>query len=125
MWGCSISVVFFFKQKTAYEIDMRLEFRRVLFRSQQRLVAERRLELPRFLSAQLGMNGDRAARLQRRGERRSVERNRLVAAAELKRLVFYRHRLVALPSPPSPPSAPAEARTASAWRAPAAPAAPR
>src|SRR6267142_4776175 len=26
-------VFFFFKQKTAYEIDMRLEFRRVLFRS--------------------------------------------------------------------------------------------
>src|SRR6266480_5292027 len=79
---------FFFKQKTAYEIDMRLEFRRVLFRSQQRLVAERRLELPRFLSAQLGMNGDRAARLQCRAECRGVERNRLVAAAELKRLVF-------------------------------------
>src|SRR6266571_7349141 len=26
-------IFFFFKQKTAYEIDMRLEFRRVLFRS--------------------------------------------------------------------------------------------
>src|SRR6266571_7285075 len=26
-------VFFFFKQKTAYELDMRLEFRRVLFRS--------------------------------------------------------------------------------------------
>src|SRR5438477_3315976 len=28
-----VFVFFFFKQKTAYEIDMRLEFRRVLFRS--------------------------------------------------------------------------------------------
>src|SRR5437773_11191546 len=32
-------MLFFFKQKTAYEIVMRLEFRRVLFRSAERPVA--------------------------------------------------------------------------------------
>src|SRR6266571_6525146 len=32
--------IFFFKQKTAYEIDMGLEFRRVLFRSHSRRSAE-------------------------------------------------------------------------------------
>src|SRR5947199_3676187 len=31
---CSYFYVFFFKQKTAYEMPKRLEFRRVLFRSQ-------------------------------------------------------------------------------------------
>src|SRR6266498_3615231 len=38
---------FFFKQKTAYEMRTSLEFRRVLFRSRQRLVGLRRAYLDR------------------------------------------------------------------------------
>src|SRR5947207_12133621 len=34
------TLLFFFKQKTAYEITVRLEFRRVLFRSAARLVRD-------------------------------------------------------------------------------------
>ena len=58
---------------------------------QERLVAERRLELSRLLAAQLGVDGERGSRFQRRRQGLRIERDGLVAAAQLKRPVFYRH----------------------------------
>ncbi len=58
---------------------------------QQRLVAERRLEPPGLLAAQLGVDGQRGSRFQRRRQGLRIERDGLVAAAQLKRPVFYRH----------------------------------
>src|SRR6267142_7270694 len=65
------SIVFCFKQKTAYEIDMRLEFRRVLFRSADGLNGHARV-------GALEHGGDAAQRqafeerVDRRGERRPI-----------------------------------------------------
>src|SRR6266480_5137493 len=60
MWRGLYYFFFFFKQKTAYEIDMRLEFRRVLFRSNGQAHehdVEPRLLLVQYLREVVGLTG--------------------------------------------------------------------
>jgi len=65
--------------------------------------AERGLEGGRVAAAKLMMHLERRAGFQRRGERVRFQRNRVVTAADLKRLAFQAHRLAAFPSPAKRP----------------------